>query len=51
MKLKTEGYRISMYGLILVPNNINNPIFTIFIFIIVHNSIDIISRRRIKRFN
>ena len=29
MKLKTEGYRISMYGLILVPNNVNNPIFTI----------------------
>lgn len=29
MNLKTEGYRISMCGLILVPNNVNNSIFTI----------------------
>ena len=33
MNLETEGYRISMYGLILVPNNVNNSIFTIFIII------------------
>ena len=27
----TEGYRIGYMGKILIPNNINNPIFTIFI--------------------
>ena len=37
-------------GKILIPNNINDPIFTIYLYY-VHNNIDIISRGRIKRFN
>ena len=32
MRLKTEGYRIELLvGCRLIPNNINDPIFTIFI--------------------